>query len=57
MEGLLNFIAEAIKVGQASPIVGMPPRIVSIKSLYQESLAAGLTIDAEAVTEVEQENG
>ena len=53
VEGLLEFVSEAIKVGRQSPIVGAPPTVVSLKQLYQESKAAGLTIQ----TEPEQENG
>lgn len=53
VEGLLDFISKAISVGQPSIIQGAPPRITTLKALYQESQAAGLTI----APAPEQENG
>ena len=40
----IEFVMKSIKVGQQSPIVGAPPRVVSLLDLYSESKLAGLTI-------------
>ena len=45
VEDLLEFVSQAIRIGHPSPILGAPSRVVSMKQLYQESKAAGLTID------------
>ena len=40
----VDFIMKAIKMGRQSPLVGMPPTLVSMLDLYNEAQAAGLTI-------------
>ena len=44
LERKLEFVMNAIRVGQPSPLVGMPPRVLSLLDLYTESQRAGLTI-------------
>lgn len=42
LEAKIDFVMNAIRVGQPSPLVGMPPRILSLLDLYRESRAVGL---------------
>ena len=44
LEDKVDFLMKAIRIGQPSPIIGMPPRVSSLLDLYQESKLAGLTI-------------
>ena len=44
LEDKLDFVMTAIRLGKPSPILGMPPLVVSMKDLYTESRRAGLTI-------------
>ena len=46
VEDKIEFVMQAIKVGQAPTIVGAPPRIMSLLDLYTESRKAGLVIDS-----------
>ena len=54
LEDKVDFLLNAIRIGRASSLVGMPPVVVSMLDLYQESKAAGLTI---APPSVEDESG
>ena len=54
LERKLDFVMNVIRVGQPSPLVGMPPRVMSLLDLYLESSRAGLEPD---VKEGEVVNG
>ena len=47
----VEFVMKAIRIAQPSPLMGMPPRVMSLFDLYTESKRAGLVIatDAEKV--------
>lgn len=42
VERKIDFAMKAIKLMQQSPLMGMPPRVVSLLDLYIESNRAGL---------------
>jgi hypothetical protein len=56
VEAKINFAMNAVKVAQASPIVGGPPHVVSLLDIYLESLRANLTLDVEPMAATEEEN-
>lgn len=45
VEDKVDFIMNLIKIATPSPLVGAPPRVVSLLDMYTESRRAGLTID------------
>lgn len=57
VERKIDFAMKSIKLMQQSPLVGMPPRVVSLLDLYTESQRAGLTIAEPDVKEGEVVNG
>lgn len=50
LESKLDFVMDLIRIAQQSPLVGMPPTVVSLKDMYTESKRAGLAL---AVKEAE----
>lgn len=45
IEDKLDFVLNAIRIGQPSKIIGAPPIVMSLFDLYIESKRAGLTIE------------
>lgn len=45
IEDKVEFLLNAVRISQPSPIIGYPPRVFSLKDLYLESKAAGLMIE------------
>ena len=44
LEDKVTFLLAAIRIQQASPLVGYPPRVLSLGDVYSESKRAGLVI-------------
>lgn len=44
VEKKIDFVMKSIRLSQPSPLVGMPPTLISMLDLYTESLRAGLEI-------------
>lgn len=54
IEDMVVFVMDLIRIAQQSPLVGMPPTVVSLKDMYTESKRAGLALavkEAEVVDE------
>ena len=44
LERKLDFVMNVFRISQPSPLVGMPPRVMSLFDLYLEASRAGLEI-------------
>ena len=51
----LDFVMKVFRISQPSPLVGMPPRVMSLLDLYLEASRAGLEIQEQ--TQVKEGEG
>ena len=49
LQRMVEFVMKSISLAQPSPLVGAPPKVVSMFDLYHAANQAGVSIDADPI--------